>query len=77
MKTWSFVPADAPNYRIGSEVSLAASALILFIGIPTMLWMDRDNKKRDNRSIEEQLSGLDQKGMQDLDWKHPAFRWHL
>jgi len=40
-----------------------------------LFWMKWDNKKREKRDIDAELSGLDEKTIEDLDWKHPAFRW--
>lgn len=37
--------------------------------------MKRDNKRRSKRDIESELLGLDEKTVEDLDWKHPAHRW--
>ncbi|KAJ9142506.1 MFS general substrate transporter [Pleurostoma richardsiae] len=73
--TWSFLPWDGPNYHIGNGLNLATSSSILILASGLLVWMAADNKKRENRSIEEELTGMDQKEIQDLDWKHPAFRW--
>jgi hypothetical protein len=40
--------------------------------------MTFDNKKRDKKNMEAELAALtelSQKQIQDLDWRHPAFRW--
>lgn len=37
--------------------------------------MKADNKKRDRKDVEAELQGLTPKQIQDLDWKHPGFRW--
>jgi hypothetical protein len=73
--TWSFLPYDGPNYHIGNGLNLATSSTIFILAIVILLWMLMDNKKRESRSIEEELSGLSPHEIQDLDWKHPAFRW--
>lgn len=75
VSTWSFTPKDAPNYPIGNGLNLAVTAGVLIISTATLFWMNRDNKKRDGRSVEEELAGLSQDEVEDLDWKHPAFRW--
>ncbi|KAH6871207.1 major facilitator superfamily domain-containing protein [Thelonectria olida] len=72
---WTFLPWDAPNYHIGNGLNLATSGTVLIVSTLTLLWMVRDNKQKDNRDIDEELSGLSQEEVQDLDWKHPAFRW--
>lgn len=74
---WTLLPADAPDYRIGTGVNLAASVLVLVLAIVVILWLDRDNKRRDTRDVEAELEGLNQTAIQSLDWKHPAFRWKL
>ncbi|KAL0567517.1 hypothetical protein V5O48_014474 [Marasmius crinis-equi] len=75
--TWSFLPFDAPNYRIGNSLNLATSSTILIVSAGLMLWMTLDNKKRKKRNVREELQGLNEKNIEDLDWKHPEFRWHL
>lgn len=75
VSTWSFLSWDGPNYHIGNGLNLATSSATLVVSILALLWMRRDNKRRETLSIEEELAGLDQKDVQDLDWKHPAFRW--
>jgi MFS family permease len=75
ISTWSFLPWDAPNYPIGNGLNLATSGTVLIVAIITLLWMSLDNKKRETRSVEEELAGLSQAEVEDLDWRHPAFRW--
>lgn len=75
VSTWSFLSWDAPNYPIGNGLNLATSSTVLILATLTLFWMKRDNKKRDGRSIEEELGGLTPDQASDLDWKHPAFRW--
>jgi hypothetical protein len=75
ISTWSFLSWDGPNYHIGNGLNLATSTTTLVISVLALLWMWRDNKRRQKLSIEEELAGMDQKLIEDLDWKHPAFRW--
>ncbi|EQL00396.1 hypothetical protein G6O67_007946 [Ophiocordyceps sinensis] len=72
---WSFLPWDAPDYRIGNGLNLATAASILVVSILTLLWMNRDNAKRRGRDMDAELSGLTPHQIEDLDWKHPAFQW--
>ncbi|KAM5344928.1 hypothetical protein ACJ41O_010790 [Fusarium nematophilum] len=37
----------------------------------------RDNKRMDEEEVDDPLSGMTQQQIEDLDWKHPAFRWQL
>jgi MFS family permease len=75
--TWSFLPWDTPHFRIGNGLNLATSSTILIVSILMLLWMKRDNKARDERDIDGELHGLTQDQIQELDWKHPAFRWRV
>lgn len=73
--TWSFLPPDGPNYPIGNGLNLATSSTILVLSIALLFWMTRDNKRRERRDVDAELSEMDQRKIQDLDWKHPGFRW--
>jgi hypothetical protein len=75
ISTWSFLPSDAPNYRIGNGLNLATSSTILILSIVLTFFMKWDNKKRDKVDVDAKLAGLSQKQVEDLDWQHPGFRW--
>nr|OQO25441.1 hypothetical protein B0A51_08051 [Rachicladosporium sp. CCFEE 5018] len=74
ISTWAFLPFDTPNYHIGNGLNLATSSVILLASIGMFLFVKIDNKKRESRDIDAELDGLSDKAVQDLDWKHPAFR---
>ncbi|ROV89140.1 hypothetical protein VSDG_08886 [Cytospora chrysosperma] len=73
--TWSFMSSDGPNYHIGNGLNLAASSTILVVATLMLMWMNRDNKRREALNVEEELAGFTEDQVSDLDWKHPAFRW--
>ncbi|ETS84884.1 hypothetical protein PFICI_02909 [Pestalotiopsis fici W106-1] len=73
--TWSFVASDAPDYHIGNGLNFATSSAWLVASVVLHFWMRRDNKKKDTKDVEAELRSLSQKQIEDLDWKHPAFRW--
>ncbi|KAF3004478.1 hypothetical protein G7054_g12680 [Neopestalotiopsis clavispora] len=73
--TWSYIAWDAPNYHIGNGLNLAAASTILISSTLTLLWMERDNKKRDQKDIDQALDGLTAEEIEDLEWKNPAWRW--
>ncbi|KAL6825319.1 major facilitator superfamily domain-containing protein [Trichoderma camerunense] len=75
ISTWSFLPFDAPNFHIGNGLNLATTTMVLIVSSAMLVWMVRDNRKRDGRNVEEQLNGLSPEEIEDLDWKHPGFRW--
>jgi MFS family permease len=78
ISTWSFLPNNAPNYDIGNGLNLATSSTMFLISIALLAWMTWDNKRRSMRDVDSELSaltGFSLKQIQDLDWRHPAFRW--
>ncbi|KAK5046785.1 hypothetical protein LTR84_007139 [Exophiala bonariae] len=75
--TWTYLPADAPAYRIGAGINLTTSALIFLIATATLLYMKWDNRRREQRDSAAELTGLSQETIQNLEWKHPEFRWSV
>jgi hypothetical protein len=75
ISTWSFLPFDAPDYHIGNGLNLATSSTMLFCSIGLLFWMMWSNKQRAKVDVDAKVAGLSIKQIQDLDWKHPAFRW--
>ena len=75
ISTWSFLPHDGPNFHIGNGLNLATSSTIMATAILLGIWMKRSNKARDNADVDAELAGKSQKEIQDLDWRHPGFRW--
>lgn len=75
ISTWSFLPFDSPNYHIGNGLNLATSSTILLTSIALFFWMKWSNKQRAKRDVDAELDGLSLKQIQDLDWRHPGFRW--
>ncbi|WYZ35880.1 hypothetical protein EsH8_X_000527 [Colletotrichum jinshuiense] len=75
ISTWSFLPWDGPDYPIGNGLNLATISAILITSTLTLFWMKRDNRKREGRVLEEELSGVSAEEESNLDWKHPSFRW--
>lgn len=75
ISTWAFLPTDGPNYPIGNGLNLGTSSAILLVSVALLLWMNFDNKHRGKHDVDAELAGLDTKAIQDLDWKHPSFRW--
>ncbi|KAM3415155.1 hypothetical protein BST61_g10279 [Cercospora zeina] len=77
ISTWAFLPFDGPNYPIGNGLNLATSSTVLILSIALWFWIRWDNGKREreHRVPEQELEGLGRREIEDLDWKHPAFRW--
>ncbi|KAF7548677.1 hypothetical protein G7Z17_g6909 [Cylindrodendrum hubeiense] len=75
ISTWAFPVSDGPKYPIGNGLNLGCATAILLLSTAGYFWMNADNKKRDARNVEEELAGMSAGEIQELDWKHPAFRW--
>ncbi|APA06583.1 hypothetical protein SS1G_12698 [Sclerotinia sclerotiorum 1980 UF-70] len=75
ISTWSFLPPDAPDYHIGNGLNLATGSMIFFSSMVLLAWMKMDNRRRDGRDVDAELEGLSQVQIQDLDWRHPGFKW--
>ncbi|KAI0864382.1 MFS transporter [Xylaria cubensis] len=73
--TWSYLPWDAPDYKIGNGLNLAAASLILIVATIQVLWMKWDNKRRDAKDVDAELQHFSQVEIESLEWKHPGFRW--
>jgi len=74
---WSFLPWDAPDYKIGNGLNLATSSTVLVLAMAIFVWVRIDNGKRKRRDGARELDGLTQSQIEDLDWKRPDFFWRL
>ncbi|KAF4416428.1 MFS transporter [Fusarium acutatum] len=75
VSTWAFLPFDGPEYRIGNGLNLAAQSAIFFIGICMYFAIERSNKRRSGVDVDRELAGKTLSEIQDLEWRHPGFRW--
>ena len=75
ISTWSYLPFDGPDYHIGNGLNLATSSTTLLLGAGLWIYMTWDNKRRERVDVAAPLAGLSQMQIQDLDWRHPGFRW--
>lgn len=75
ISTWSFLPFDGPNYPIGNGLNLATSSTILITSVSLLFWMKMSNSKRSRVDVDAELAGKSVGEIEDLDWRHPSFRW--
>ena len=75
--TWSYLPSDAPQYKIASGMSVASLGTVFLTLLLLGLWMTCDNCRRDmtQTQADEALSGLSASETQNLDNKHLLVRW--
>lgn len=75
ISTWAFLPSDAPHYKVGNGLNLAAQASMIIIAIVLYFWVKRDNQRREAVDVVAELEGKTMEEIRDMDWKHPEFRW--
>ncbi|VUC25555.1 unnamed protein product [Clonostachys rosea] len=75
LSSWTFLSNQAPRYRSGNGLNLACATMQLLILFSALMWFKRDNRMRQERDMDSELSGWSPEQIEDLDWKHPAFRW--
>ncbi|KAH7169914.1 major facilitator superfamily domain-containing protein [Dactylonectria macrodidyma] len=74
--SWSYLSTDSPNYHIGNGLNLGTSSIMLITVVLLQIWATSDNRKR-NSKVDVELAGLQASDVENLDWKHPEFRWRL
>lgn len=74
---WSYLPFDAPNYRIGNAINLAAAVFVLVFAPIGMLYLHLENKKRDRGGRDYRFEGKTEEGIRHLGYRHPNFRYQL
>ncbi|KAF8518498.1 MFS general substrate transporter [Hysterangium stoloniferum] len=75
ISVWTYLPDDAPNYRRGNTVNLAASCLacvLTLIGVQYVHW---ENCKRDRGERDARLIGKSQEEVGELGACHPSYRY--
>ncbi len=75
ISTWTFLPHDAPNYITGNAINIGTSSAIFIVAALLLVWMRRDNKKRDAGQYDFRLDSLDQQAASKLGNDHPGFRY--
>jgi hypothetical protein len=75
ISTWGFLQFDAPHFRIGNGLNLATSSTIIIITVFLLFWMSQDNKRKERENAQISLEGFTAQEIEDLDWRHPSFKW--
>merc|ERR1712093_127219 len=75
VSTWSYIKTDAPQYHVGNGLNLASAVAISISAAALMAWQKKDNARREKIDVDAALHGLTPREVEDLDWKHPSFRW--
>jgi hypothetical protein len=48
---------------------------MMIIAIAALFWMKWDNRRRNSKDGGSELEGLSQQQVEELEWRHPDFRW--
>jgi sugar phosphate permease len=75
ISTWTFLPKDAPNYINANSINIGTGSGIIITAALLLVWMLRDNKKRDMGRYDDRLEGLSTDEITDLGNDHPGFRY--
>lgn len=60
---------------IGNGLNLATNALLFLSCVLLYFWLKWDNRRRDRVDMDDALADVAHIAPEDLDYKHPAFRW--
>jgi len=74
--TWSYLQKDSPDFKIGNGLNLAVTGTIFLTSVALWMWTAVSNRKREKEDVDQALDGLSELEIQELDWRHPGFRWH-
>jgi hypothetical protein len=75
VSTWTFLPKDAPNYIKGNAINIGTSSCIFIIAAGLLVWMKRENNRRERGEYDYRLEGLTVEEMAALGNDHPGFRY--
>jgi hypothetical protein len=75
ISTWSALPRDAPNYPILNGLNLAVGATMFCLAGGLLIWMKRDNAKRERGDYDYRMEGMTVEESAVLGNDHPGFRY--
>ncbi|KAA8911743.1 major facilitator superfamily domain-containing protein [Sphaerosporella brunnea] len=73
--TWTYLPADAPKYRHGHTINLAAQSAAALTAVIGILYCRWENNKRARGERDHRISGLSEEEARKLGYRHPEFRY--
>ncbi|KAJ6523068.1 major facilitator superfamily domain-containing protein [Mycena vulgaris] len=77
ISTWTYVNADAPDYRKGNILNLVGMVIVLVLTVVTMIYMKWENAQRARGARDHRLDGLTPAEEAQLGHLHPKFRYKL
>jgi len=73
--SWSYLPKDAPKYRNGNALNIAAVVASQILAVLLMLRARRENRLRDAGGRAHVVDGKTQEEIDELGVDHPDFRY--
>lgn len=74
---WTYLPTDAPEYRKGNSLNLATSCTTCILIVVLALYVRYENGKRERGERDYRLDGKTAEEIEQLGYRHPAFRYHI
>ncbi|KAJ6545863.1 major facilitator superfamily domain-containing protein, partial [Mycena vulgaris] len=74
ISTWTYVNADAPDYRKENTLNLAGMVIVLVLTVVTMIYMKCENAQRARGARDHRLDGLTPAEEAQLGHLHPKFK---
>ncbi|KAF9731430.1 hypothetical protein PMIN06_003117 [Paraphaeosphaeria minitans] len=75
LATWTYAASDAPMYHTGHTINLAGQVAVLVLSLVGIAYCKWENRQRDLGKRDHRLNGLSEAQIQDLGYRHPAFRY--
>lgn len=77
--TWTYLPGDAPNFKVASSINVAALITVFLALLLLDLWMNRDNRRKDIAvaRAEDVWGAMDAFGLRNSDSEVSEFRWSM
>lgn len=73
--TWAYLPSDAPRYRTGHYINMAAEIVVCVLGIVGIAYVKWENRVRERGGRDGRLQGLSEEEEKELGYRHPRFRY--
>ncbi|KAF8518506.1 MFS general substrate transporter [Hysterangium stoloniferum] len=75
ISVWAYLPSDAPKYRHGFSLNLAATCISFILAIIGVLYVHWENAKRERGERDDRLIGKSQMELDELGSQHPEYRY--
>jgi len=74
---WTYLPADAPNFKQGNSLNLATSIVVCVLVAVGAVYVYWENGKRERGERDYRLVGKSEEEVEQLGSLHPGFRYQV